>query len=97
MMCACEDDTAATAGTPAHLQRFVFSFFCLFYSYYIYYRAELLLEKSGISVALPPCSCPLAGSARSAPFLFSFFLSFLSLDEHYPYLGVVFFVFFSFA
>ena len=73
MMCACEDETAATAGTPAHLQRFVF-YFCLFYFYSIYYRAELLLEKSGISVALPPCSCLLAGSARSAPFLSFFFL-----------------------
>ena len=61
---------------PCSPPKVCFLFFCLFYSYYIYYRVELLLKKSGISVALPPHSHPLAGSARSAPFLFFFLLSF---------------------
>ena len=82
---------------PCSPPKVCFLFFCLFYSYYIYYRVELLLEKSGISVALPPHSHPLAGSARSAPFLFFSFFSFLSLDKHCSHLGVVFFVLFSFA
>ena len=56
---------AAVAGLPAHLQRYFF--FLKKSTDEKNYRSKCMLDKNGISVAPPPCSCLAITSALPAP------------------------------